>query len=95
MLSSKILGASLATFAALTFVLCVLFGLILPAVHMEGFLEATLPGFRWLTAPGFLLGVVETALIGGYAGALFAPIYNVWFLRLGAVGSGPDMKGGA
>jgi hypothetical protein len=88
MFSSRILGAALATFAAVTYVLCVVFGLVLPAVHMEEFLESTLPGFRWLTLPAFLLGLVETALIGGYAGALFAPIYNVWFVRLGTV----DMK---
>ena len=49
MLSVKTVIASLATFAALNYVLCVLFGLLLPDVHMEDFLEMALPGFRWLT----------------------------------------------
>lgn len=85
MLSVKTVIASLATFAALNYVLCVLFGLLLPDVHMEDFLEMTLPGFRWLTPVTFLIGLVETALYGGYVGALFTVIYNFFVRRFEAV----------
>jgi len=36
----------------------------------------TLPGFRWLTFGSFVLGLVETFVIGGYAGFLFTLIHN-------------------
>ena len=85
MLSVKTVIASLATFAALNYVLCVLFGLLLPDVHMEDFLEMTLPGFRWLTPVTFLIGLVETALYGGYVGALFTVIHNFFVRRFEAV----------
>lgn len=85
MLSVKTVIASLATFAALNYMLCVLFGLLLPDVHMEDFLEMTLPGFRWLTPVTFLIGLVETALYGGYVGALFTVIYNFFVRRFEAV----------
>ncbi len=68
---------SLGLFGAVTFVLCVLYGLVVPAaLHMTQFLEITLPGFRWLSLGSFLLGLVESFLYGAYAGLVFVPIYN-------------------
>ena len=46
MLNMKVVSLSLGTFAAVSFVVCVLWGLLLPeALHMHGFLELVLPGF--------------------------------------------------
>lgn len=73
----KVVTWSLATFGAISFTLCVLYGLVVPtAFHMVQFLEATLPGFRWLTPGTFGLGLVESFLYGVYAGLVFTPLYN-------------------
>ena len=77
MLSTKVVTWSLGLFGAVTLVVCVLYGLIAPeALHMHRFLESAFPGFRWLTAGGFVIGLVESFLYGVYAGLVFTPIYN-------------------
>ncbi|NOT09159.1 MAG: hypothetical protein HOP28_13250 [Gemmatimonadales bacterium] len=82
MLSTKVVTWSLAVFGAVTFLVCVLYGLIVPApLHMTGWLEQVLPGFRWLTPGGFALGLVESFLYGAYAGLVFTPIYNAMARR--------------
>lgn len=77
MLDIRVVTWSLAFFAAVTYLVCVAYGLIAPeSLHMTGFLEQILPGFRWLTPVGFLVGLVETFLYGAYAGLVYVPIYN-------------------
>lgn len=81
-LNWKVVTSSLGTFAAVTFVLCVAYGLVVPEpFHMAQLLEITLPGFRWLTAGSFVLGLVESFLYGAYAGLVFTPIYNFFARR--------------
>ena len=76
-LNWKVMTWSLGLFAAVTFVVCVLYGLIVPkAFHMVQLLEITLPGFKWLSVGSFVLGLVESFLYGAYAGLVFTPIYN-------------------
>lgn len=76
-LNWKVMTLSLALFSAISFVLCVAWGaLVPPGVHDARFLEMTLPGFRWLTLGSFSLGLAETLVIGAYAGLLFTIIYN-------------------
>ncbi len=82
--SIKVAAWSLGLFGAVTFLVCVLYGLIVPEpLHMRGFLESVLPGFRWLTAGGFFIGLVESFLYGVYAGLVFTPIYNALSRRWG------------
>lgn len=78
MLSVKIVSWSLGLFMAVSFILCVLYGLIVPErLHgMSAFLEMMLPAFKWLTFWGFVLGLVESFLYGAYIGVVFVPIYN-------------------
>jgi hypothetical protein len=77
MLNVKVVTWSLGTFTAISFVLCVVYGLLMPeSLRMAPALEAMLPAFRWLTPVGFLLGLVESFLYGAYAGLVFVPIYN-------------------
>lgn len=80
MLNIKVVTWSLALFGAVTFLVCILYGLIVPEpLHMTPFLEQVLPGFRWLTFGGFVIGLAESFLYGAYAGALFTAIYNwIW-----------------
>lgn len=84
MINVKVLTWSLGLFAALSFVVCVLYGLIAPeSLHMHSALETILPGFRWLTISGFGVGLVESFLYGVYGGLVFGSIYNALWKRWG------------
>ncbi len=84
MLSIKIVSWALGLSSAVSFIVCVLWGLITPqSLHMHVFLEQILPGFTWLTWWGFLLGLVESFLFGVYAAIVYVPIYNGLTKRFG------------
>lgn len=81
MLNRKVVTESLSSFTAISFVLCVGYGLVAPpALHADWLLESMLPGFRWLTVGSFVLGLVESALYGAWAGILYSSLYN-YFVR--------------
>ena len=81
MLNTKVVAWALGIWAAISFVLCVIYGLVTPqSLRMSGFLEMVLPAFKWLTWWGFLLGLAESFLYGAYAGLVYCPIYN-WLHR--------------
>lgn len=81
MLNTKLVSWALGLWAAFTFVVCVIWGLVTPqSLHMHEFLEMVLPAFKWLTWWGFLLGLAESFLYGAYAGLVFCPLYN-WLCR--------------
>ena len=82
MLNIKIVSWTLATTTAISFVVCVAYGLATPeTLHMHGFLEQVLPGFKWLTLPGFVIGLIESFLYGVYAGMVYVPVYNFFARR--------------
>ena len=84
MLNWKIVSWSLGSWAAVSFVVCVMWGLVVPeALHMHAFLETVLPAFKWLTWWGFLLGLAESFLFGFYAGFVYVPIRNFFEKRWG------------
>jgi|3_EtaG_2_1085321.scaffolds.fasta_scaffold14958_5 hypothetical protein len=84
MLNTKLVTWSLGIWTTITFVVCVIYGLVTPqSLRMSGFLEMMLPAFKWLTWWGFLLGLVEAFLYGAYAGLVFCPIYNLLHRRWG------------
>lgn len=86
MLNTKLVTWALGLWAAITFVVCVVYGLVAPrGLGMQGFLEMVLPAFKWLTWWGFLLGLVESFLYGAYVGLVFCPIYNWLQRRWGSV----------
>jgi hypothetical protein len=88
MLNTKLVTWSLSLWTAITFVVCVVYGLVTPqSLGMQQFLEMMLPAFKWLTWWGFLLGLVESFLYGAYAGLVFCPIYNLLDRRWGAKAS--------
>ena len=67
---------SLGLFFAVSFVLCVLWGLAIPRFHAGWLLEAILPGFTWLTPGAFILGLLEAFLFGVYIAVVFVPLFN-------------------
>lgn len=85
MLNTKLVTWALGIWTSITFVVCVIYGLVTPqSLHMSGLLEQLLPAFKWLTWWGFLLGLVESFLYGAYAGLVFCPIYNFLYRRFNA-----------
>ena len=67
MLNARLVSWALGIWAGITFVLCVIYGLVTPRdLGMQTFLEQILSAFSWLTWWGFLL--VESFLYGAYAG---------------------------
>ena len=86
MLNTRLVAWALGLFTAVTFIVCVIYGLVTPqSVHMHTFLEQVLPAFKWLTWWGFLLGLIESFLYGAYVGLVFCPIFN-WLHRHLGVG---------
>lgn len=84
-LNIKVVTWSLGVFAEFSYLICVLYGLVVPeTMHMTQFLEIALPGFTWLTVSGFVIGAVQSFLYGVYAGLVFTPIYNFADKRWGS-----------
>lgn len=81
-MNTKAVALSLGVFAAVSFVVCVLWGLLLPeSLHMHGFLELVLPAFKWLSVGSFVVGLVESFLFGVYVGVVYVPISNYFTNR--------------
>jgi len=82
MLNIKVVTWALASTTLVSYLVCVSYGLATPdSLHMHGLLEQVLPGFKWLTWPGFFMGLVESFLYGAYAGLVYVPIYNFFSRR--------------
>ena len=83
----KPLGHALSLFLALTFSLCIAWGLVTPSnLHMHEAWESLLPGFSFISVPGFFLGLIESYLYGWYIALVFVPLYN--YFNRGNVRSG-------
>jgi uncharacterized sodium:solute symporter family permease YidK len=74
-LSIKTLGLSLGILFSVSYILCVLFDLLLPGWAMYQVWQKLLPGFNW-SVIGFIIGLVETILYGFYVAVIFVPVYN-------------------
>ena len=84
MMNTKIVTWSAGLFTAISFLICVIFGLITPeTVHMHQFLEIVLPAFVWISLGSFLLGLVESFLWGAYIGFGYSLIHNALWRRWG------------
>lgn len=78
------LGASLSAFLAISYVLCVLYGLAVPG---DGFhrtlMPMLLPGFAWISWPSFFIGLAWVVAYGWYVAILFVPLYRYFASRTG------------
>jgi hypothetical protein len=82
MLNWKVVTQSLSSFLVITFAVCVGYGLVaLAGFHPSWLLEATLPGFKWLSFGSFVLGVIETTLYGAWTGVVYSALYNYFARR--------------
>jgi len=75
------LALSLSSLFVITYVLCVLYGLVLSDAGMHQLLAAMLPGFTWLTWTSFFLGLIWSIAFGWYVAVVFAPLYNFFAAR--------------
>jgi hypothetical protein len=86
MLNIKIVSWAAGTFTAVSFIFCVIYGLVTPeSIHMHQFLEIVLPAFEWLSVGSFFLGLIESFAWGAYIGLVYVPIYNFFYKRWGSV----------
>ena len=84
MLNLKVWTWTLGSVGALRFVLCVIYGLLVPErFHWVEGLEGILPGFQWISFGSFLLGVVEGFASGALIAVLVVPIYNRFYRAWG------------
>ena len=82
-LEPKVMTLTVGSLFAITFVLCVAYGAVVPVqFHAAALLEAVLPGFHWLTLGSFVLGVAETFVYGAYLGFAYALVRNFFAGRL-------------
>tara|TARA_R110002072_G_scaffold218333_3_gene376070 strand:- start:2156 stop:2425 length:270 start_codon:yes stop_codon:yes gene_type:complete len=73
------LGLTLSSFLLVTYLLCIIFGLIAPGrFHMHEAWAPLLPGFEWLTPQGVLFGAIGSYLYGWYIAVLFVPLYRLF-----------------
>lgn len=71
-------GWSLSIFFVISYVLCILSGLITPDWSLHQPWLQFFPGFEWLTLRGFLIGLVEAFIYGWYAALLFGWLFNLF-----------------
>jgi len=77
------LGLSLGSFLAISFLLCVALGLVVPDAGMHKPWLQFFPGFEWLTWRGVLIGLVWTQLYAWYVALLLGSLFNVFAARRG------------
>lgn len=71
------LGQALSLFITISYLLCIAFGLLSPTrFHMHEAWAPLLPGFEWLTLPGFIFGLIGSYLYGWYIAIVFVPLYR-------------------
>jgi hypothetical protein len=73
----RVFGISLSAFLALSFVLCVLLGLVAPGWGMHQPWLQFFPGFVWLTQGSVLLGLAESVAYAWYVALVFGGLFNL------------------
>ena len=72
-------GHALSIFLAITFTLCVGWGLVTPAsLHMHGAWEQLLPGFEFISVSSFFIGLLGAYVYGWYIAIVFVPLYSLF-----------------
>jgi len=80
-LSIYAVGMSVGIFLAISFILCVGFGLIFPTMTMYQAWLPLLPGFAWISMSSFVIGLVEAFAYGWFIAVLFVPLFNYFSER--------------
>lgn len=75
------LGLSLCSFFAISFVGCLLLGLIVPDAGMHRPWLQFFPGFEWITPLGVIIGLVWTQVYGWYTALVLGSLFNFFAAR--------------
>ncbi|WP_067739073.1 DUF5676 family membrane protein [Novosphingobium naphthalenivorans] len=76
------LGMALSLFLVISYLLCIALYFLSPGmVEGHAMLVLFLPGFKLLSLPSFILGLVESFGYGWFIALVFAPIYNFFVVR--------------
>ncbi|SCW85567.1 hypothetical protein SAMN02927900_05693 [Rhizobium mongolense subsp. loessense] len=81
--SVPILGVTLAAFAAISFLLCMLLGLVAPEWGLHRPWLQFYLGLTGFDLRSVALGLLQSIVFGGYAGTLIAAIFNFVSRRFG------------
>lgn len=94
-LSIRRIGTALSALGLATYILCVLWDLVVPAAAMRSAWSPFLPGFQW-SPGGVLLGIAEVVVYAYFAALVFVPAYNLLGSTSRAVprrwGTGPSTQ---
>jgi hypothetical protein len=69
------LGFSLSAFLAISFIACILLGLVVPDAGMHRPWLQFFPGFVWVTARGVVIGLVWTQVYGWYTALVLGSLF--------------------
>jgi hypothetical protein len=72
----------LSGFFAISFIACILLGLVIPDVGLHRPWLQFFPGFEWLTAKGVVIGLVWTQVYGWYTALVMGSLFNLFAARL-------------
>ncbi|TCU23225.1 hypothetical protein EV130_108374 [Rhizobium azibense] len=81
--SVPVLGATIAAFAAISFLLCMLLGLVAPEWGLHTPWLQFYLGLTGFDPRSLALGLLQSVIFGGYTGALIAAIFNFISRRFG------------
>jgi hypothetical protein len=77
------LGWSLGFFLALSFAICVAFGLLFPGATMYQAWLPLLPWVTWISWTSVVLGLFEAFAYGWFVALTFGPLFNYFSARAG------------
>jgi hypothetical protein len=77
-------GMTLGVLLAVSFALCVAFGLLFPGARMYEAWLPLLPGVSWISWSSALLGLLESFAYGWYIAVIFVPSWNFFARRASA-----------
>ncbi len=77
-------GMALGVLLAVSFLLCVIFGLLFPGATMYQAWLPLLPGVTWISWSSTLLGLIESFAYGWYIAVIFVPAFNFFSGKKGA-----------
>jgi hypothetical protein len=75
------LGLSLGSFLAISFLACILLGLVVPDAQLHRPWLQFFPGFEWLTARGVIIGLVWTQVYAWYTALVLGSLFNFFAAR--------------
>ncbi|KAB2916704.1 MAG: hypothetical protein F9K29_10685 [Hyphomicrobiaceae bacterium] len=75
------LGLSLSSFFAISFLACILLGVILPDVGLHRPWLQFFPGFEWVTVRGVVIGLIWTQVYGWYTALILGSLFNFFAAR--------------